>query len=106
MLRLDRKVIPRLYSAGELGSFWGMFCQGGGNISECIVFNRIAGSNAAREKRIQKYSERGGGRDMDRTTEADQPRMRHCDGSGPDCNGAVGSAQAAEADHQLIFYSV
>ncbi len=39
--------IPRLYSAGELGSFWGWMYNGGGNNSECLVTGRIAGTNAA-----------------------------------------------------------
>lgn len=39
--------IPRLYSAGELGSFWGWMYNGGGNNSECLVTGRIAGANAA-----------------------------------------------------------
>ena len=43
--------IPRLYSAGELGSVWGMLYNVGGNIGECIAFGRIAGANAASEKR-------------------------------------------------------
>ncbi|WP_035057687.1 FAD-dependent oxidoreductase [Desulfuromonas sp. TF] len=42
--------IPGLYSAGELGSMWGLIYQGGGNIAECLAFGRIAGTNAAREK--------------------------------------------------------
>jgi len=42
--------IPRLYSAGELGSMWGLIYQGAGNIAECMVFGRIAGRNAANEK--------------------------------------------------------
>ena len=42
--------IPRLYSAGELGSMWGIIYQGGGNIAECMVLGRIAGKNAAGEK--------------------------------------------------------
>lgn len=41
--------IPRLYSAGELGSMWGLIYQGAGNIAECLVFGRIAGTNAAAE---------------------------------------------------------
>lgn len=44
------KPIPRLYSAGELGSMWGVIYQGAGNIAECFVFGRIAGKNAAIEK--------------------------------------------------------
>ena len=50
VLRVDNTPLPRLYSAGELGSIWGMLYQGGGNISECIAFGRIAGANAAAEK--------------------------------------------------------
>lgn len=42
--------IPKLYSAGELGSMWGLIYQGGGNIAECLSFGRIAGVNAAREE--------------------------------------------------------
>ncbi len=41
--------IPRLYSAGELGSMWGLIYQGAGNIAECLAFGRIAGKNAANE---------------------------------------------------------
>jgi succinate dehydrogenase/fumarate reductase flavoprotein subunit len=44
------KPVPRLYSAGELGSMWGVIYQGAGNIAECIVFGQIAGRNAATEK--------------------------------------------------------
>lgn len=42
--------IPRLYSAGELGSVYGMlYPSGGGNIAECLAFGRIAGRNVASE---------------------------------------------------------
>ena len=44
------KPIPRLYSAGELGSLWGIIYQGAGNNAESMVFGRIAGRNAAAEK--------------------------------------------------------
>ncbi len=42
--------IPRLYSAGELGSMWGIIYQGAGNIGECFVYGRIAGKTAAAVK--------------------------------------------------------
>ena len=42
--------IPRLYSAGELGSMWGVIYQGGGNNAESLVIGRVAGRNAAAEK--------------------------------------------------------
>ncbi len=48
------KPIPRLYAAGELGSIWGFLYQGAGNISECLVFGRIAGRNAAREEPLSE----------------------------------------------------
>ena len=52
VLRPDGSPIPRLYSAGELGSIFGMlYPGGGGNLSECVVFGRIAGENACRERR-------------------------------------------------------
>jgi hypothetical protein len=41
--------IPRLYSAGELGSMWGVIYQGSGNNAEAFVFGRIAGKNVAAE---------------------------------------------------------
>lgn len=41
--------IPRLYSAGELGSFWGWMYNGGGNNCECMVTGRIAARNAVNE---------------------------------------------------------
>ena len=39
------KPIPRLYSAGELGSSFGHLYLSGGNIAECMVTGRIAGRN-------------------------------------------------------------
>ncbi len=50
VLHVDRRPIPRLYAAGELGSVWSMLYQAGGNLAECIAFGRIAGTNAAAEK--------------------------------------------------------
>ena len=51
VLRPDDSPIPRLYSAGELGSIFGMFYPGGGgNLSECVVFGRIAGEHASQER--------------------------------------------------------
>jgi 3-oxosteroid 1-dehydrogenase len=50
IVRVDGKPIPRLYSAGEMGSVWSMLYQGSGNLGECIAFGRIAGANAAAEK--------------------------------------------------------
>jgi succinate dehydrogenase/fumarate reductase flavoprotein subunit len=41
------KPIPHLYAAGELGSFFGHLYLLGGNLGECFVAGRIAGSNAA-----------------------------------------------------------
>ena len=38
--------IPRLYSAGELGSSYGHLYMSGGNISECLVTGRISARNA------------------------------------------------------------
>jgi 3-oxosteroid 1-dehydrogenase len=42
--------IRRLYSAGELGSIWGVIYPGAGNVSECLAFGRVAGRNAAAEE--------------------------------------------------------
>ncbi|MFH1003275.1 MAG: FAD-binding protein [Chloroflexota bacterium] len=41
--------IPRLYAAGELGSFWGHLYLLGSNLSECFSSGRNAGRNAAGE---------------------------------------------------------
>jgi succinate dehydrogenase/fumarate reductase flavoprotein subunit len=45
----DNKPIPRLYTPGEFGSFFGFLYPGGSNIPEAIAFGRIAGKNAAAE---------------------------------------------------------
>lgn len=45
----DDKPIPRLYAAGELGSFIGMLYEAGSGFAECLVFGKIAGENAADE---------------------------------------------------------
>lgn len=38
--------IPGLYSAGEFGSIWGHYYEGGGNVAECLVFGRISARSA------------------------------------------------------------
>jgi len=50
ILSVDGSVIPRLYSAGELGSVYSYRYQGGGNIGECMALGRIAARNAVAEK--------------------------------------------------------
>ncbi|MBC8338176.1 MAG: FAD-binding protein [Rhodospirillales bacterium] len=45
----DGTPIPRLYSAGELGSIYSYLYQGTGNIGECLAFGRISGRNATAE---------------------------------------------------------
>jgi succinate dehydrogenase/fumarate reductase flavoprotein subunit len=50
VLRPDGSAIPRLYSAGELGSIYSYLYQGTGNIGECLAFGRISGRNAASER--------------------------------------------------------
>jgi succinate dehydrogenase/fumarate reductase flavoprotein subunit len=52
VLNVWGRPIPRLYSAGELGSLWHRNYPGGGNVSEALAFGRIAGRNAASEKPI------------------------------------------------------
>lgn len=42
--------IPRLFTAGEISSVLKFVYQGGGNITECMVFGPIAGKNAAAMK--------------------------------------------------------
>ena len=49
IVRPDGTPIPRLSSAGELGSIYSYLYQGTGNIGECLAFGRVAGRNAAAE---------------------------------------------------------
>ena len=49
VLNTRRQPIPRLYSAGELGSLWGHLYCGGGNVGEALAVGRLAGANAAAE---------------------------------------------------------
>ena len=49
IVRPNGTPIPRLYSAGELGSIYSYLYQGTGNIGECLAFGRVAGRNAAAE---------------------------------------------------------
>jgi succinate dehydrogenase/fumarate reductase flavoprotein subunit len=44
--------IPRLYSAGELGSFWGWMYNGGGNNAECLCTGQIAARNLVAMKSL------------------------------------------------------
>jgi 3-oxosteroid 1-dehydrogenase len=49
-LDINRKPIPRLYSAGELGSIFSYHYQEAGNIGECLAFGRIAAEHAVAEE--------------------------------------------------------
>ena len=49
IVRPNGAPIPRLYSAGELGSIYSYLYQGTGNIGECLAFGRIAARNAVAE---------------------------------------------------------
>jgi succinate dehydrogenase/fumarate reductase flavoprotein subunit len=46
VLRPDGSPIPGLFSAGELGSMWTRLYPGAGNVSEALVFGRIAARTA------------------------------------------------------------
>ncbi|MBI2867216.1 MAG: FAD-binding protein [Chloroflexi bacterium] len=50
VLHPDNTPIPGLYSAGDLGSFWGMLSHGGGPLAESYAVGHVAGANAAAEK--------------------------------------------------------
>ncbi len=50
VLNAYKEPIKRLYVAGELGSLWGFIYQGCGNNAESLIFGRIAGENASKEK--------------------------------------------------------
>ena len=50
IVRPNGSPIPRLYSAGELGSIYSYLYQGTGNIGECLAFGRVSGRNAAAEE--------------------------------------------------------
>ena len=50
VLDWDDRPIPRLYAVGEICSVFQFVYQGGGNLAEGIVYGRVAGRNAAKEK--------------------------------------------------------
>jgi succinate dehydrogenase/fumarate reductase flavoprotein subunit len=50
VLDWDDKPIARLYAAGEVASCYKHVYQSGGNLAEGIIFGRIAGQNAAKQK--------------------------------------------------------
>ncbi|HVC52603.1 MAG TPA: FAD-dependent oxidoreductase [Stellaceae bacterium] len=50
IVRPNGTPIPRLYSAGELGSIYSYLYQGTGNIGECLAFGRVSGRNATAER--------------------------------------------------------
>jgi succinate dehydrogenase/fumarate reductase flavoprotein subunit len=47
VISTERVPVPGLFSAGELGSIWGALYPGAGNVTEAVVFGRIAGRIAA-----------------------------------------------------------
>ena len=54
VLDFKDRPIPRLYAAGELGSFFGFLYQGGTNYPEAWAFGQIAGKKAAAERPWKK----------------------------------------------------
>jgi predicted oxidoreductase len=46
----NSKPIPRLYSAGELGSVRGSTLSAVSQVGECMIFGQISGHNAATEE--------------------------------------------------------
>jgi succinate dehydrogenase/fumarate reductase flavoprotein subunit len=56
VIGIDGSPIRRLYAAGELGSIWGALYPGAGNVSEAMIFGRIAGANAAHEPPSDRVS--------------------------------------------------
>ena len=49
----DGNPISQLFAAGEFGSIWGFRYQTSTNYSECLVFGRIAGRNAAMQSPLE-----------------------------------------------------
>lgn len=54
VLDFSNRAIPRLYAAGELGSFFGFLYQGGSNYPEAWAFGQIAGRRVAAERPWRK----------------------------------------------------
>jgi succinate dehydrogenase/fumarate reductase flavoprotein subunit len=52
VLDTEKQPIPRLYTAGELGSFWGWMYNGGGNNAECLCTGQIAARDAVALKSL------------------------------------------------------
>lgn len=61
IVRPDGTPIPRLYSAGELGSIYSYMYQGTGNIGECFAFGRIAARHAMTLRRGSRCNTQWGG---------------------------------------------
>ncbi len=49
IVHVDGTPVERLYGAGEFGSMWSNYYQGGGNVAECLSFGRIAAESMARQ---------------------------------------------------------
>jgi succinate dehydrogenase/fumarate reductase flavoprotein subunit len=47
IIKATGEPIPRLFSAGEMGSIYGHLYLSGGNIAECVIAGRIAGQNVS-----------------------------------------------------------
>ena len=50
---VNDEIIPHLYACGELGSLMGRQYNGGSNLAENLIFGKIAGENAAKEKDVE-----------------------------------------------------
>ncbi len=59
ILDINNKPIPHLYSAGEFGGITSNMYTAGGNMAETIIFGKIAGQNAAKNKKpLPEYVQR------------------------------------------------
>lgn len=47
IIDVNDQPIPRLYAAGEMGSGYGHLYLSGGNLAECLITGRVAGTEAA-----------------------------------------------------------
>ena len=56
ILDINKKPIPHLYGAGELGGINASQYNAGENIAECLIFGKIAGENASQAKEDENVS--------------------------------------------------
>lgn len=104
----DGDPIPHLYGAGELGAPFVNQYSAGGNLAECLIFGKIAGENAAKEKTPLIVSDENNLINSDQTSDfvATSDNQKNDSGFSVGPNQYLGYSNAGMGDELVVRVSI